>query len=119
MAKTNPKTLFLFALYEQTKGKPDFLTVKIGESKDYKDGQPTGAFTSTYIDVLVKNLGSAKVVFPYRAGLANELAIKLEFGERFALTDIGTVTDIKVSVYDGALSIKFLMEERRDDSFDL
>ena len=100
MAKTNPKTIFLFALYEQTKGKPDFLTV-------------------TYIDVLVKNLGSAKVVFPYRAGLANELAIKLEFGERFALTDIGTVTDIKVSVYDGALSIKFLMEERRDDSFDL
>ena len=119
MAKTNPKTLLLFALYEQTKGQADFLTVKIGEAKDYKDGQPTGAITSTYIDVLVKNLGPAKVVFPYRAGLANELAIKLEFGERFALTDIGTVTDIKVSVYDSALSIKFLMEERGEENFEL
>ncbi len=116
MGKSNPRTVYLTALNDVTSRKPNCLTVKIGESRDYVDGQPSNKLTSTYIDILVKGLGAAKVVFPYRAGLAEELDRQLEFGERFALADIGVVLDAKISVYDGSLSIKFLMEEKETES---
>lgn len=121
MAKSNPRTVYLTTLNEETHRKLNYLMVKIGESRDYVDGQPSNKLTSTYVDVLVKGLGAAKIVFPYRAGLAEELNHQLEFGERFALTDIGIVQDVKISVYDGGLSIKFLMEERKkeDESFEI
>lgn len=115
MSKSNPRTVHLTVLNEATHKKPNYLMVKIGESRDYVDGQPSNNLTSTYVDILVKGLGAAKVVFPYRAGLAEELDRQLEFGERFALTDIGVVQDIKISAYDGGLSIKFLMEEKETD----
>lgn len=115
MGKSNPRTVYLTALNEVTSKKPNCLTVKVGESRDYVDGQPSNKLTSTYVDVLIKGLGAAKVVFPYRAGLAEELDRQLEFGERFALTDIGVVQDAKISIYDGGLSIKFLMVEKEEE----
>ena len=77
----------------------------------YVAGKPTQDFESVTMDILTQKLGVISVVYPYREGLADELNRRYDFGQSVSLFDLGNLTDCKISIYNGSLSIKVMMEE--------
>ena len=75
------------------------------------DGKPTGNLESVSFEVIIKGVGTCQVIFPYRAGLAEELSGSIEFGEVLDLNTLGKIEDMQVGMYEKSLTVKILMIE--------
>lgn len=102
--------------------KISFQTVKAGlngvvptsdpvNKSGWADGKPTGNLESVSFEVIVRGVGSCQVIFPYRAGLAEELTGSIGFGEMLDLNTLGKIEDVQVGMYEKSLTIKILMSE--------
>lgn len=94
------------------KGIERAIKMDVRDKKRYENGQATDEFESTVIEIGVKGVGNCQIVLPYRKGLAEEIDQQLEYGDLFAPSDVFEIVDTQVSIYNNALSIKYLAKER-------
>lgn len=79
------------------------------EKRKYVDNKITDTIDHVALKALDSELGEVQLVFSPVPGLAEELNQRINFGQLFTLSDIGTVTDIKIGMYNNSLTIKFFM----------
>lgn len=94
------------------KGMDRAIKMDVRDKKHYENGKPTDEFESTVVEIGVKGVGNCQIVLPYRKGLAEEIDQQLEYGDLFAPSDVFEIVDTQVSIYNNALSIKYLAKER-------
>lgn len=82
------------------------------EKKRYIDGQATQELESVVVELAVDGVGTCQFVLPYRDGLLNDVSNSLPFGQKVDLAELYDITDIQVSIYKDALTIKYLGQEK-------
>lgn len=80
------------------------------ERYTYIENKKSDLLESVILSAITSSLGEVQCVFPAKKGLVDTLNENAPFGSTFSLADLGTVQDVKVVAYNGALLIKFLME---------
>lgn len=79
----------------------------------YADGIATDKKENTIAHIFIKG-GSAQVLLPPEENLAEKLNNRFSFGEKILIEDTFEVQDIKISIYNGELSIKYFATLKED-----
>lgn len=79
----------------------------------YLKGQATDKIENTVLFIFVKG-GSAQVLLPPEEGLDEKLNSRFDFGQKFFIEDTFDIEDIKISIYNGELSIKIFATLKED-----
>ncbi|MCD7763115.1 MAG: hypothetical protein LUI14_07925 [Lachnospiraceae bacterium] len=104
------KSLKSVSLASIEKIKNSSFYVESTDTQEYVDDKPTGRYVCTTLRVMTQAEGEIKVILPYRPGLADELNATFGFAQKIDLSSLGTITDIRISIYNQALTIKIFLE---------
>lgn len=101
-----------FSVNDLQKGLENALPISgLREKARWVNRQATDEIESVLFEAAIESVGICQVIFPYRLNLADDLDKQVSFAAPLDLNTIGTVSDIRVSLYDGGLSVKIFMEE--------
>lgn len=78
----------------------------------YVNRQKTDTVENVTLSAVVQGLGEVQLVYPPREGLADKLNQEFGHGNVFMFSDVATYNDLKVSIYDGSLTFKFIVSEK-------
>lgn len=76
------------------------------DKKLFVDGKATDKLENCVVSIFVKG-GPAQILLPPEEGLAEKLNNRFSFGEKILIEDFFEILDIKISVYNNELSIKY------------
>ena len=111
-AKKTVRKMELGELMGVMNGEQKVLYLGATDRAEYTDdGKKTGKFDATVVGIASRELGWLDLVCPYVEGLVEKLDDTYEYGERIAVTQIGTAVDASVGIYNDALNIKIIVGE--------
>lgn len=87
-----------------------FLIGSIKENYKYENNKRTDEVTSVSMTLYTENFGELQAVWEYKQGLIDELKKSYPFASVVTLEDLGSVNDIKLSIYKEKLLIKIFID---------
>lgn len=80
----------------------------------YVNDKRTDTLENVILSAIVQGLGEVQLVYPPKAGLAEKLNQKFGHGIIFDFSDVAIYNDMKVSIYNGSLTFKFIVTEKEE-----
>lgn len=82
----------------------------IKENYKYADGKRTDEVVSISIVLYSENHGQIQAIFEAKDGLYDSLKSSYPFSSVVKIEDLGTISDIRIAIYNDSLLIKIFME---------
>lgn len=111
MANSKKRKVTLKEIEGIAESKTQVLFSDVEEKYAYIDGKRTNTLTSVNVSLISNILGTFPVVFDYREGLRDEIAMKFTFGQAITIADLGHLKNVAISIYQDSLNFKFLVDE--------
>lgn len=111
MSTKKIRSITLGMIHQFSESKASSLVANIKVSYLYADGKRTNTAEFVVIECLTEHLGNIQLCIPFRDGLLEEIQKQLVFGQKITIADLGVLKDMKISIFQEALTFKFIIEE--------
>ena len=102
--------LMLSDLQNIVESKTQVIFVDVNNRVKYEGGEKTDQLEAVVIGAMAHGIGEIQIMLKPDAKLKENIDASYDFAMPFYLKDLGVVTDVKIGIYNGSLTVKVFVD---------